>query len=59
MSTLHEYLCVFIIASRWNILRMKYLSEKLCRENQNVYFRITNIAIYEIMYQNVVEIDRP
>ena len=36
MGTLHEDLYVFIISSLW-ILRMRNVSDKSCRENQNKY----------------------
>ena len=36
-SPLHEELCAFII-SRWILSRMRNVSDKSCRENQNTYF---------------------
>ena len=44
---------------------MRNDSEKLCRENQNTYFVFKtlfffeNRAVYEIMWENIVERGRP
>jgi hypothetical protein len=35
---LHEYLCMFMIISRSILLRMRNVSDKSCRENQNTHF---------------------
>jgi len=32
------YLCTFLIISLWLLLRMKNVSDKICRQNQNKYF---------------------
>ena len=50
--------------SRWILLRMRNISNKSCRENQNTHFMTSNIfsenrAVYEIMSKNMVELDRP
>jgi hypothetical protein len=37
MGTLREDLCTFMIISGKILLRMKNVSEKSCRENQNTY----------------------
>ena len=37
-GNLHEGLCKFIIATRWILLRMRKVSDKTCRENQNARF---------------------
>jgi hypothetical protein len=37
-GTLHEDLCTFMIVSRSILLRMKNISDKSCRENQNTHF---------------------
>ena len=37
-GTLHEYLCTFMIVRRWILFRMRRISEKSCRKNQNTYF---------------------
>jgi hypothetical protein len=51
MGTLHEDLCTFI--SHWILLRMRDVSYKSCRENQNTHFVFNNFvsenrAVYEI-----------
>ena len=51
-------------ASSWIILRMGNVSGKSCRENQNTHFIfnsifLENCAVYEIMWKNTVEPDRP
>jgi hypothetical protein len=43
---------------------MRNISDRCCRENQNTHFMINNSfsenrAIYEIMWKNMVEPDRP
>jgi hypothetical protein len=43
---------------------MKIVSDKVCSENQNTFydqyhFLIENRASYEIMWKNIVELDRP
>jgi len=35
METLHEDLCTFMIVYRWILFRIRKLSDKRCRENQN------------------------
>jgi len=47
-----------------SVLRMKNLSDKNCVENQNTHFEFNkfsfqNRAVYEIMWKNIVEQDRP
>jgi hypothetical protein len=37
-ATLHEDLCTFIITSRLILLRMRNISDKSCRQNQNTHF---------------------
>jgi hypothetical protein len=48
----------------WILLRMRNVSDKSCRENQNTHFMFSNIllenrAVYEIMLKNMVEPGRP
>jgi hypothetical protein len=40
-NTSHEDLCTFMIKSRW-MLRIRNISNKSCRENQNTHFTFTN-----------------
>ena len=62
--TLQEDLCIFIIIFRSFIVRSRNVSGKTCRENQNTYFMfdfffLENHTIYEIMWKNKVEPNRP
>jgi hypothetical protein len=45
------------------LLRMKDDADKHCREKQNTYFMFNNLlencAVYEIIWKNAVEPDRP
>jgi hypothetical protein len=59
----HEDLCKCFM-SRWIILRMRNVSDGSCREKQNAHFLSNqfsseNSAVYEIMWKNMVEPDRP
>jgi len=59
-----EYVCIFMIIPHWILLRVRNVSYGSCRENQNWHFRLNNFpkkncAIYEIMWKNMVEADRP
>jgi len=60
-GTLYEDLCKFMVVPRWIILRMRSVSGKICRENQNTHFLINNFflnsVIYELMWKNMVEPD--
>jgi hypothetical protein len=62
-GTLHEELCTFMIISRLILLRMRNVSDKSCRENQNTfcvqYFFFENHVVYEIMWENMVQRGRP
>ena len=63
-GTLHEHQYTFFITSHSIILRMRNVSDKGCRENQNKHFVFTNFfskncVAYEIMWKNMVESDRP
>jgi hypothetical protein len=42
-GTLHKDLCTFMIISRWILLRMRNVSDKSCRENQNTHFMFNNL----------------
>jgi len=58
-GTLHEDRCVFVVVSRRVLLRMRNVSDKVRRDNQNKHF-IFNIFFlnrfdYEIACKNVVE----
>ena len=54
---------IFLIISRTIHLRIKNVSNKCCRENQNTHFMFGNFFFenryfYEVMWKNVVEQDR-
>ena len=53
-GTVHEDMCQFRI-SRTVLLRMRNVSNKSCRENQNTHFVFffENRAIYEVMWKNI------
>ena len=58
-GSLHEDRYTLLIISRLFLLRMKNVSDKRCRENQNTHFVFSNLkksrAFYEIMRKNVEE----
>ena len=61
-DTLHEDLCKFVTTPRYIFLRMRNISNKICRENQNIqlvldFFFFENYALYEMMRQNMVQPD--
>jgi hypothetical protein len=64
-GTLHEDVHIFMIISQWFLHRMINVSGRSCKENQNTHFMFSNpppsenCAIYEIMWKNMVEPDRP
>jgi hypothetical protein len=63
-GTLHEGLCKCMITSRWILLKMRNVSDKSCTELQNTQFMndiffFENRAVYEILWKNMVQPDRP
>jgi len=57
MGILREDLCMYAIISCW-ILRMRSVSDKNCRENENMHFVFhTFFAAYEVMCKHIVEQD--
>jgi len=56
-----------MIISRSFLLRIKNVSDRICRQNQNTHFVFYNIphpppesrVVYEIMWKNIVQLDRP
>jgi hypothetical protein len=42
-GTLHDDQCTFMVISRWFLLKMEYVSNKICRENQNTHFGFSKI----------------
>jgi hypothetical protein len=64
MGTLHEDQYTFLITSCSVLLRMRNVSDKSCKENQNTHFMFNNFflknhAVYEIMWKSVVELCGP
>jgi hypothetical protein len=63
-GTLHEDLCAFMIISRSVLLRMRNVSGKVAEKMKTHLLFIQllfseNRAVYEIMWENMVEPDRP
>ena len=57
---LHEDRRKFMLLSHWILLRMRNVSDKTCRENQNTHFMFSeNRAVYEITCKNTVQTNRP
>ena len=60
-GTLHEYHYTVVIISRSVLPRLRNVSDKCCRENQNTdfyskgVFFFENLAVYEITWKNIVE----
>jgi hypothetical protein len=60
-DSLHADKYTFWIISRSPLLRMRTVSDKSCRGNQNTYFMFEpppppeNHAVYEIMWKNILE----
>jgi hypothetical protein len=64
-STLHEDLRIFLTISRSVLLRTKNVSDKIVEKSrthiyvQQHFFFFENRAVYEIMWKNNVEPNRP
>jgi len=63
-GTLHEDHYTFLIISRLFLLRIRKVSDKPCRDNHSTHFTFNsfffqNRAVYDIMWQNIVEPGRP
>jgi hypothetical protein len=58
---LHEDQYIFLIISRSILLRLKNVSDKICRGNQNTHLCSKTYfhAIYEIIWKTMVQPDRP
>ena len=63
MGTLYGDQCTVLGISHWILLRMRNVSDKSCRENQNTHLVFSNFflnhAVYEKMRKNIVLLDRP
>jgi hypothetical protein len=62
-GTLHEDECTFSITSHSLLPRMRNVSDKICRANQYTFYVqflfFDKSAVYEIMWTNIVETNRP
>jgi len=64
MGTLCEDQYIFFIISHSFLLRMRNISDKRCRENQNTHFEFDNyffkkLVLCDIIWKNIVEPCRP
>jgi hypothetical protein len=60
MGTLHEDSCTFMIISRSVLLKMRNVSDKICRKGNSTHFTFSNFlnknrTVCEIMWKNIVE----
>ena len=55
IGTLHGDLCTFLIISRRILLRMRNVSDRSCRENQNTHFMYINGGFFAPKYHVVHE----
>jgi hypothetical protein len=63
-GALYEYVCNFITVFRWILLRMRNVSDRICRISLNIYFMFSNLFLRIVLFmryceKNVVETDRP
>ena len=61
-GTLHEDRYTFLIISRSVLLRMRNVSDKICREKTHFMFNIPppeNRAVYETIWKNMEQPERP
>jgi hypothetical protein len=62
MGTIHEVQYTFLIISHSVFLKMRKVTDKSCRENQNPHFMFRNFfqchGIYEVVWKDIVELDR-
>jgi hypothetical protein len=54
-GTSHEDLLVFMMASRWIILRIRSTSDKTCTENQNTPFYVQHLFLESCLLWQIVE----
>jgi len=64
MTRITGAVCTCIRVTRWNLIRMRNVSDKSCAESQNthfssVFFFFGYLSIYDIMWKIIVEPDRP
>jgi len=62
---IYIHIHIYMIISYLIILGMRNVSDLSCRENQNTHFMLNfflwfeNNAVYELLWRNIVEPDRP
>ena len=59
---IHEDLCTFMLVSQEILLRIRNVSDRICRDNQNILFMLNfseNCAIHEIQGKNMVPPEKP
>ena len=64
MRTLREDQSTFVLACRCILLRTRNASDKRCTESRNKYFLFNkfcseNRSFNEVMWKNIIELDRP
>jgi len=63
IGILHKDQYTFLIISCSLLLRIKNVSDKSCKENQNTHFMfknfLSNCAVHEITWKNIVELGGP
>ena len=60
MGASHEDLSIFMTMSCWILLRMRNISDKSCRENQNTHFMYNNFFFQQSCHvsDNMKQYDR-
>jgi hypothetical protein len=62
-GTLHENQYTLLIISRSVLLRMRNISDTICRENQNTHFMFRNFffpsAVYDIIAKHILQSGKP
>ena len=63
-DALHDDVCIFTTVFRLSLLRMRNVLDRRCRENQSTHYLLNvffpeSRTVYRIMWENMVEPDRP
>jgi hypothetical protein len=53
MGTVHEDICTVVIISHHNLLKIRDVSDKGCRESQNTHFMFSNVFQKIVLLNNV------
>jgi len=59
MGTVHEDICTVVIMSHQNLLKIRNVSDKGCRENQNTHFMFSNTLQKIVLWNNVKKVIEP